>query len=315
MGIRSSVVGMLLALGIAVPAASSAQVFGNFTWQMQPYCNRVSMTLTNTPAGFTLDGADDQCGTSRGSVFGVAVFTPTGTVALNFTIVSAPSGQGVHVSGLVDPGTGSGTWTDSAGNTGTFVLGGAAAGLPVRPGPSPAQIAPGSVTTASLADGAVTGAKLADGAVTGAKVADGAISAQKIAGGTIGAAQVDTSQLQVRVGSACPPGQLMVGVNANGTVTCAAPTHSATNLQCTQTTLQAFTIAAGASTFFNNPLCPAGYHEVMPYCYSPDAGVYSQGSGVNSNTAGLATFCAWSNTNGASRTVFGGSVCCRVPAQ
>jgi hypothetical protein len=89
----------------------------------------------------------------------------------------------------------------------------------------------------------------------------------------------------------------------------------ATNLQCTQTALQSFTIAAGASNFFNNPLCPAGYHEVMPYCYSSDAGVNSAGSGVNSNTAGLATFCAWHNTTGGSRTVFGGSICCRVPGR
>lgn len=89
----------------------------------------------------------------------------------------------------------------------------------------------------------------------------------------------------------------------------------ATNLQCTQTALQSFTIAAGASTFFNNPLCPTGYHEVMPYCYSSDAGVNSAGSGTNSNTAGLATFCAWHNTTGGSRTVFGGSICCRVPGR
>jgi hypothetical protein len=89
----------------------------------------------------------------------------------------------------------------------------------------------------------------------------------------------------------------------------------ATNLQCTQTALQSFTIAAGASNFFNNPLCPTGYHEVMPYCYSADAGVNSAGSGVNSNTAGLATFCAWHNTTGGSRTVFGGSICCRVPGR
>lgn len=89
----------------------------------------------------------------------------------------------------------------------------------------------------------------------------------------------------------------------------------ATNLQCTQTALQTFTIAAGASTFFNNPLCPAGYHEVMPYCYTSDAGVNSAGSGTNSNTAGLATFCAWHNTTGGTRTVFGGSICCRVPGR
>lgn len=89
----------------------------------------------------------------------------------------------------------------------------------------------------------------------------------------------------------------------------------ATPLQCTQTTLTSFTIAAGATDFFNNPLCPAGYREVMPYCYSSDAGVVSMGSGTNSNTAGLATFCAWHNGTGGTKTVFGGSICCRVPGQ
>lgn len=89
----------------------------------------------------------------------------------------------------------------------------------------------------------------------------------------------------------------------------------ATNLQCTQTALESHTIAAGASTFYNNQLCPSGYHEVMPYCYTSDAGVNSAGSGVNSNTAGLATFCAWHNTTGGSKTVFGGSICCRVPGR
>jgi hypothetical protein len=89
----------------------------------------------------------------------------------------------------------------------------------------------------------------------------------------------------------------------------------ATNLQCTQTAIQEFTIAAGASDFFNNSLCPTGYHEVMPYCYTSIAGVNSAGSGVNSNTAGLSTFCAWHNTTGVSRTVYGGSICCRVPGR
>ena len=37
-------------------SAAWAQVFGTFTWQTQPYCNRVTLTLSNSPAGFTLDG-------------------------------------------------------------------------------------------------------------------------------------------------------------------------------------------------------------------------------------------------------------------
>lgn len=119
------------ALG-AAPAA--AQVFGTFTWQMQPYCNRVTLTLTTAPGGFTLAGSDDQCGApTKGGATGVGVFNPDGTVGVNFTIVTSPAGQGVQVSALVSPASGQGTWSDSVGNSGTFAFFGATPGLPPRP--------------------------------------------------------------------------------------------------------------------------------------------------------------------------------------
>ncbi|WP_290887689.1 hypothetical protein [Arenimonas sp.] len=89
----------------------------------------------------------------------------------------------------------------------------------------------------------------------------------------------------------------------------------ATNLQCTETAISTFTVAANTATFINNPLCPAGYSQVMPYCYTNASGVYSRGSGVNSNTVGLATFCAWQNTTASTQQVFGGSICCRIPGR
>ena len=98
------------------------------------YCNVVTLTLTVTPAGFALDGHDDQCGAStRGSATGQVTLNPNGTAGVNFTTVTSPGGKGIHVSGVVSIGTGQGTWTDSVGNSGTFVLGGAVTGLPVRP--------------------------------------------------------------------------------------------------------------------------------------------------------------------------------------
>lgn len=290
---------------LSLPASALAQTFGTFTWQMQPFCNRVTITLSNTPAGFTLDGADDQCGVSRGSVFGVAVFTPTGTVALNFTIVSAPGGEGVHVSGIVDPGTGSGTWRDSAGNSGTFVMGGGTPGLPARPTAVSPAIGAGAVSTTALADLSVTTAKLADGAVSTAKLATGAVDAGK----------VNAAQVQLRVAGSCPAGQLMIGVNANGTVTCAVPSQAAANLECTPTAVTTSTIPTGAATFFNNPACPAGYTATTPYCWTPSAGVFSQGSGTVANNLGYPTFCAWQNTTASAQTVYGASMCCRVPAR
>jgi len=303
------------AVVLSLPTPARAQVFGTFTWQMQPFCNRVTITLSNTPAGFTLDGADDQCGVSRGSVFGVAVFTPTGTVALNFTIVSAPGGVGAHVSGIVDPGTGSGTWTDSTGHAGTFVLGGGTPGLPARPTTVSTTIGAGAVSTTAIADLAVTTPKLADLAVTASKLADGAVAAAKIAAGAVDASKVNAAQVQLRVAASCPAGQMMIGVNANGTVTCVAPSGPATNLECTSTAVTTTSLPAGMANFYNNAACPTGYIATMPYCWTAAPGVFSQGSGTNGNTVGNPTFCAWQNTTASPQTVFGASVCCRVPAR
>ena len=89
----------------------------------------------------------------------------------------------------------------------------------------------------------------------------------------------------------------------------------ATQLQCIDTAIATNTIAANASTFFNNPACPSGYDPVTPYCFTNATGVYSKGSGYNSNTPGLATFCAWTNATASSQQVLGGNVCCRVPGR
>lgn len=115
-------------------STASAQVFGTFSWQMQPYCNKVVLTLTTTPTGFSLSGYDDVCGASqRSTASGQAVFNPDGTVGVNFVVVTSPSGRSASVSGIVSPATGAGTWSDSLGRTGTFAFGGNAPGLPARP--------------------------------------------------------------------------------------------------------------------------------------------------------------------------------------
>lgn len=88
-----------------------------------------------------------------------------------------------------------------------------------------------------------------------------------------------------------------------------------TRLQCIDTPINTVTLAAGANTFINNPACPAGYDAITPYCYSSAAGVYSRGSGYNSNANGLPTFCAWHNSTASSQEVYGGNVCCRIPGR
>lgn len=189
---RHELITVIAALGVATLATpASAQVLGSFPWQMQPYCNIVTLTLTTAPAGFTLDGTDDQCGaTNKASAVGVASFNQSGNVTLNFTIVTAPAGKPVHVSAVVSPANGAGTWTDSVGNTGTFAFFSSTPGLPARP--LPASGLPASIITTT-----------------------------EIAAGAVGASDINTAEVQARISGTCVTGQSVVGVNANGSVICA----------------------------------------------------------------------------------------------
>ena len=190
----------LAAFALLDAAGASAQVLGTFPWQMQPYCNTVTLTLTGTPGGgWVLDGTDDQCGaTNKASAVGVASFSATGNVTLNFSIVTAPSGKPVHVSAIVSPANGAGTWTDSVGNSGTFAFFGATPGLPARP--MPASGLPAAI-----------------------------IGAAEIAPGAVGASDINDAEVQRRVSGTCPAGQAVSGINADGTVSCGSPSSSGTS--------------------------------------------------------------------------------------
>ena len=177
---------------------ASAQVFGTFSWRMEPYCNVVTLTITQFPGGYTLDGNDNQCGTGKlASATGQALINPDGTVGLDFTIITSPSGKDVHVAALISPANGSGTWTDSVGNIGTFLLGVAGAGSP-RPLPA-----------------------------SGLGVA--VITTTEIAAGAVGASDINTAEVQARVTGACTAGQVLTGINANGMVACAPAVQMLTN--------------------------------------------------------------------------------------
>lgn len=132
---RRVVLAVMLASWLGASDAS-AQVFGTFSWRMEPYCNIVTLTITQFPAGYTLDGNDNQCGSGRlAGATGQVLINPNGTVGIDFIIVTTPSAVDVRVLAVISPATGSGTWSDSTGNSGTFLLGAPGSGSP-RPVPN-----------------------------------------------------------------------------------------------------------------------------------------------------------------------------------
>jgi hypothetical protein len=109
--------------------AVSAQSLGPFSWQMAPYCNIVTLNVTQNGSIFTLDGFDAQCGAARRApVTGLASVNPDGTIGLGLTVVNTPGGEPTHVDAVIDLATLGGVWSDSGGTTGTFVFNGAGGG-------------------------------------------------------------------------------------------------------------------------------------------------------------------------------------------
>lgn len=187
----------LVTLGLLAATAveARAQSLGTYRFQLQPYCNVVVVNITQNGSVYTLDGYDDLCGaTQRASVVGMALLNPDGTVGFGMTIVAAPGGTPTQVYATASPVTGNGSWRDGAGASGSFILTpGASTGGSLRP-----------IPPSGLPDGSVTSAKILDGAV--------------------GSSDINAAQVQQRVAGACASGQLMTGVNQDGTVVCQAVT-------------------------------------------------------------------------------------------
>ena len=118
--VSSFVVVIILTIG---HTAADAQSIGTFRWQLQPYCNVVTLSVTQAGGVYTVDGFDDQCGAAtRAPVTGTAVPNPDGTIEIGFGIVASPAARPVHVAVAINTTTLGGTWTDSAGHTGTFAF-------------------------------------------------------------------------------------------------------------------------------------------------------------------------------------------------
>jgi hypothetical protein len=174
------------------PPPAASQPLGTFTWQLQPFCNRVTVSVRQDGAVYTLDGTDDQCGAAeKAPLVGLAALNPDGSIGFGLNIV-APTGQPVPVQARISVATLSGTWRDGAGNVGTFVFGGNTGGAP-RPLPGEA----GDITEVTASTG------LTGGGTTGDV--------------TLG---VDPAVVQTRVTTACEAGQALRSINQNGTAVC-----------------------------------------------------------------------------------------------
>ena len=135
---------VVLLAGIGGTAAG--QPVGTFRWQLQPFCNVVTVAITQNGAVYRLEGTDDQCGAGAASVTGTAFPNADGSIGFGLNIVTAPGGRPVHVDAAISLGNFSGTWRDSIGATGTFVLTpGAGTGGSARPLPLPASSVPAAI--------------------------------------------------------------------------------------------------------------------------------------------------------------------------
>ena len=135
---------VILLAWLTVPA--DAQPLGTFRWQLQPFCNVVTVTVTQNGGIYRLEGTDDRCGAAQAaSVIGTAFQNPDGSIGMGLNIVMVPDGQPQPVSATLSLSSMSGTWRDEAGHTGAFAFTpGAGTGGSPRPLPAAPAI-PGAI--------------------------------------------------------------------------------------------------------------------------------------------------------------------------
>lgn len=106
---------------LVAPIPARAQSHGIVSWQLAPFCNVVSVEVMQTGSVYRLTGADDQCGSVLATAVGLGYPNRDGTIGLGILIVTSPGGVPVHLSARLRAHDLSGTWRDSAGNSGDML--------------------------------------------------------------------------------------------------------------------------------------------------------------------------------------------------
>jgi hypothetical protein len=126
---------VLLGIGLVSARETAAQPLGTYRWQLTPFCNVLTLAVTQVGGQYRLEGYDDQCGTAqRAPVTGLVVPNPDGTLEFGLTVVHAPGAVPAHIDVTFTIATLGGTWRDSAGNVGTLVFDPASVSGSPRPG-------------------------------------------------------------------------------------------------------------------------------------------------------------------------------------
>jgi hypothetical protein len=127
--------GAAAVLAVMAPTTASAQMLGTFSWQLQPYCNVITVTVVQIGSTYTLDGFDDQCGApQRAPLAGVATLNPDGSIGFGLHLTTSPAAL-LGIEARISMSTLSGTWQDTANNVGTLAYAVSTGGSPRPPAP------------------------------------------------------------------------------------------------------------------------------------------------------------------------------------
>ena len=109
---------VVLAATVVTAGRAEAQSLGTFSWQLQPFCNVVTVNINQQGAVYTADGYDNQCGAAqRAPLVGLGTPNPDGTIGFGLHVVTVPGGRSVHIDARITLPSLSGSWSDSAGNS------------------------------------------------------------------------------------------------------------------------------------------------------------------------------------------------------
>ena len=128
---------VILSVAALVATAAHAQTLGTFKWQLQPFLQRDHghRDPGKAPTIRSTASMTNAAPSNTRPLIGLATPNPDGTIGLGLQVVTVPGGRGLQIDARISPATLSGSWSDSAGNAGTFAFNANAAGT-ARPLPS-----------------------------------------------------------------------------------------------------------------------------------------------------------------------------------